>query len=152
MVREICKDEAFLAQKAEPATADDLGVAQDLLDTLIAHKDGCVGLAANMIGVNKRIIAFENGGKYMIMLNPVIIKKLRGGLPVACRHAQDRTLALHKSSVAERKVPDSGQDLHELYRRDNSARDRPLRGDHNIKQRKTPHLTGEEFLRSCAEI
>ncbi len=76
MIREICKDEAFLAQKAEPATADDLGVAQDLLDTLIAHKDGCVGLAANMIGVNKRIIAFENGGKYMIMLNPVIIKKL----------------------------------------------------------------------------
>ena len=76
MIREICKDEAFLAQKAEPATADDLGVAQDLLDTLIAHKDGCVGMAANMIGVNKRIIAFENGGKYMIMLNPVIIKKL----------------------------------------------------------------------------
>ena len=75
MIREICKDEAFLAQKAEPATADDLGVAQDLLDTLIAHKDGCVGMAANMIGVNKRIIAFENGGKYMIMLNPVIIKK-----------------------------------------------------------------------------
>ena len=76
MVREICKDEAFLAQRAEPATADDLGVAQDLLDTLIAHKDGCVGMAANMIGVNKRIIAFENDGKYMIMLNPVIIKKL----------------------------------------------------------------------------
>ena len=73
MIREICKDEAFLAQKAEPATADDLGIAQDLLDTLIAHKDGCVGMAANMIGVNKRIIAFENGGKYMIMLNPVII-------------------------------------------------------------------------------
>ena len=72
MVREICKDEAFLAQKAEPATADDLGVAQDLLDTLIAHKDGCVGLAANMIGVNKRIIAFENGGKYMIMLLSLI--------------------------------------------------------------------------------
>lgn len=68
MVREICKDEAFLAQKAEPATADDLGIAQDLLDTLIAHKDGCVGMAANMIGVNKRIIAFENGGKYMIIL------------------------------------------------------------------------------------
>lgn len=76
MIREICKDEAFLAQKAEPATADDLGIAQDLLDTLIAHKDGCVGMAANMIGVNKRIIAFENGGKYTIMLNPVIIKKL----------------------------------------------------------------------------
>lgn len=75
MVREICKDEAFLAQKAEAATADDLGVAQDLLETLIAHKDGCVGMAANMIGVNKRIIAFDNEGEYMLMFNPVIVKK-----------------------------------------------------------------------------
>ena len=74
MVREICKDEAFLAQKAEPATADDLGVAQDLLDTLFAHKDGCVGMAANMIGVCKRIIAFDNAGTYMVMLNPEIVK------------------------------------------------------------------------------
>ena len=76
MVREICKDEAFLAQKAEPATADDLGVAQDLLETLAAHKDGCVGMAANMIGVNKRIIAFDNEGEYMVMFNPVIVKQL----------------------------------------------------------------------------
>ena len=75
MVREICKDEAFLAQKAEPATADDLGVAQDLLETLAAHKDGCVGMAANMIGVNKRIIAFDNGGEYMVMFNPVIVRQ-----------------------------------------------------------------------------
>ena len=75
MVREICKDEAFLAQKAEPATTNDLGVAQDLLDTLVAHKDGCVGMAANMIGINKRIIAFDNEGEYMIMFNPVIIKQ-----------------------------------------------------------------------------
>ena len=75
MVREICKDEAFLAQKAEPATADDLGVAQDLLDTLAAHKDGCVGMAANMIGVNKRIIAFDNEGEYLVMFNPVIVKQ-----------------------------------------------------------------------------
>ena len=75
MVREICKDEAFLAQKAEPATADDLDVAQDLLDTLAAHKDGCVGMAANMIGVNKRIIAFDNEGEYMVMFNPVIVKQ-----------------------------------------------------------------------------
>ena len=75
MVREICKDEAFLAQKAEPATADDFSVAQDLLDTLAAHKDGCVGMAANMIGVNKRIIAFENDGEYMVMFNPVIVKQ-----------------------------------------------------------------------------
>ena len=75
MVREICKDEAFLAQKAEPATANDLGVAQDLLETLVAHKDGCVGMAANMIGVNKRIIAFDNEGEYMVMFNPVIVKQ-----------------------------------------------------------------------------
>ena len=53
MIREICKDDFFLSQKAEPATADDLSVAQDLLDTLTAHKGGCVGMAANMIGVNK---------------------------------------------------------------------------------------------------
>ena len=75
MVREICKDEAFLAQKAEPATVDDLVVAQDLLETLAAHKDGCVGMAANMIGVNKRIIAFDNGGEYMVMFNPAIVKQ-----------------------------------------------------------------------------
>ena len=75
MIREICKDEAFLAQKAEPAAADDLVVAQDLLDTLTAHKDGCVGMAANMIGVTKRIIAFDNEGAYMVMFNPVIVKQ-----------------------------------------------------------------------------
>lgn len=75
MIREICKDEAFLAQKAEPATAEDLPLAQDLLETLIAHRDGCVGMAANMIGVNKRIIAFENDGGYMLMFNPIIVKQ-----------------------------------------------------------------------------
>ena len=77
MVCEICREEAFLAQKAEAATAEDLGVAQDLLDTLAAHRDGCVGMAANMIGVNKRIIAFESDGKYMVMLNPVIVRQDR---------------------------------------------------------------------------
>lgn len=75
MVCEICRDEAFLAQKAEPAAAEDLGTARDLLDTLIAHKDGCVGMAANMIGINKRIIAFDNEGEYTVMLNPTIIKQ-----------------------------------------------------------------------------
>lgn len=75
MIREICRDETFLAQKAAPATADDLATAQDLLDTLTAHKDGCVGMAANMIGVCKRIIAFDNGGAYMVMFNPVIIRQ-----------------------------------------------------------------------------
>lgn len=75
MICEICKDEAFLAQKAEYATTSDLSVAQNLLDTLIAHKDGCVGMAANMIGVNKCIIAFDNEGEYMVMFNPVIVKR-----------------------------------------------------------------------------
>ena len=75
MIREICKDEAFLAQRAEPATAEDLGTAQDLLDTLAAHRDGCVGMAANMIGVNKRIIVFDNDGEYTVMLNPVVIRQ-----------------------------------------------------------------------------
>ena len=75
MVREICRDQFFLARKAEPATADDLSVGQDLLDTLAAHKDGCVGMAANMICVNKRIVVFDNEGEYMLMFNPVIVKQ-----------------------------------------------------------------------------
>ena len=75
MIQEICKDERFLAQKAEPATHDDLPIAQDLIDTLTAHKDGCVGMAANMIGVNKRIIIFDNEGAYQVMFNPVIVKQ-----------------------------------------------------------------------------
>lgn len=75
MVREITRDTVFLSMRAEPATPADLPVADDLLETLKAHKDGCVGMAANMIGVKKRIIAFDNDGKYMEMFNPEIIKK-----------------------------------------------------------------------------
>lgn len=75
MIREICKDEIFLSQKAEPAVPGDLAVAADLLETLVHHQDGCVGMAANMIGVNKRIIAFETDDGYMVMFNPEIIKK-----------------------------------------------------------------------------
>lgn len=75
MIRDICKDETFLAQKAEPATPEDLPAAADLLETLTHHSAGCVGMAANMIGVNKRIIAFDNEGEYMVMFNPVIVKQ-----------------------------------------------------------------------------
>ena len=78
MIRDICKDELFLARKAAPASPEDLSIAQDLLETLIAHKDGCVGMAANMIGVNKRIIAFDNEGTYMVMFNPQIVKQSGG--------------------------------------------------------------------------
>lgn len=74
MVQPIMKDTAFLAQRAADAAPEDLPVAQDLLDTLQAHAAGCVGMAANMIGINKRIIAFDNEGTYMVMFNPEIIK------------------------------------------------------------------------------
>ena len=75
MIKELVHDPIFLSLKSEVATKEDLQVAEDLLDTLIAHKDGCVGMAANMIGVRKRIIAFDNEGAYMVMFNPEIIKK-----------------------------------------------------------------------------
>ena len=75
MVKELVHDPLFLAQKSETATKEDLPTAQDLLETLIAHEDSCVGMAANMIGVLKRIIAVENNGEYLVMLNPEIIKQ-----------------------------------------------------------------------------
>ena len=74
MVKEVVHDPIFLGGKSEPATEADLQVAQDLLDTLTANKEACVGMAANMIGVRKRIIVFDNEGTYMIMLNPEILK------------------------------------------------------------------------------
>ena len=74
MVKEIMHDPIFLALKSEQATMEDFQIAQDLLDTLVANKDACVGMAANMIGVRKRIIAFDNEGTYMTMFNPEIVK------------------------------------------------------------------------------
>ena len=129
MICEICRDEGFLAQKAEAAGAEDLGTAQDLLDTLIAHKDGCVGMAANMIGVCKRIIAFDNEGKFEVMLNPEIIKQS------GAYEAEEGCLSLDgtrkalphdKGALAQREASGAHQDLHRLHRRDNPARDRPL--------------------------
>ena len=79
MIKPLTHDPLFLAKKSSPATSDDLQTATDLLDTLISHKESCVGMAANMIGVSKRIIAFlDESGKaptYTVMLNPEIIKK-----------------------------------------------------------------------------
>lgn len=74
MVKEVIHDPVFLAMQSEPATVEDLQVARDLLDTLAANKDACVGMAANMIGVLKRIIVFDNDGEYMTMFNPQILK------------------------------------------------------------------------------
>ncbi len=75
MVRDICKDVLFLSQKSEPATKEDMQVIQDLLDTLKANEAGCVGMAANMIGVKKRIIVVNMGFLNVAMLNPVIVKR-----------------------------------------------------------------------------
>ncbi len=74
MVREIVHDTFFLAQKSEKAGAEDLQTARDLLDTLAAHRESCVGMAANMIGVLKQIIVFDCDGTDMVMLNPEIVR------------------------------------------------------------------------------
>ena len=75
MVRELIHDPILLARPSVPAAAEDLQAAQDLLDTLMAHKESCVGMAANMIGIHKQIIVFDNEGSPMIMFNPQIISK-----------------------------------------------------------------------------
>ena len=74
MIRPIEKDPFFLGRKSRQATAEDITIVRDLLDTLTAHREGCVGMAANMIGQAVRIIAFDNEGSCMAMLNPEIIK------------------------------------------------------------------------------
>ena len=97
MIRPIMKDPIFLAQKSAPAAAPDLPVAQDLRDTLKAHREGCVGMAANMIGVSRRIIIFDDNGS--------------------------ATVTLHQGTVPERAVSDASQNLHRLYGADHPARD-----------------------------
>ena len=73
MIREIVTDTFFLSQKSEPATKQDQQVIQDLLDTIHAHADHCVGMAANMIGVRKTILVAQIGATYQILINPVIV-------------------------------------------------------------------------------
>lgn len=75
MIRNIVKDVLFLEQKSEPATKEDVEVINDLIDTLRANLDHCVGMAANMIGVKKRILVFSVGNIIVPMVNPVILKK-----------------------------------------------------------------------------
>ncbi len=75
MIRPVIHDPIFLGTRSEAATKEDLPLAQDLLDTLIANSAGCVGMAANMIGVRKRIIVFNDQGTYMTMFNPKIVHK-----------------------------------------------------------------------------
>ena len=75
MIKELMHDPIFLAGKSEEATKEDVAVANDLLETLMAHRESCVGMAANMIGVNKRIIAVNMGFANIAMLNPMIVSK-----------------------------------------------------------------------------
>lgn len=75
MVRQLVHDPILLARRSAPAGKEDLDTARDLLDTLLAHQDSCVGMAANMIGITKRIIAIQDGPGYSLMLNPEILKK-----------------------------------------------------------------------------
>lgn len=75
MVRPIIRDIVFLKRKSVPASKADIRVIEDLKDTLKAHRDGCVGMAANMIGFSKRIIIIDSGLGYIVMLNPVIVRK-----------------------------------------------------------------------------
>ena len=97
MVKPIVKDPIFLARKSVSATAEDSQVAQDLQDTLEAHREGCVGMAANMIGVNKRI------------------------MPLPQRHAKDEALPEHQGPVSKRAFPAADQDLHRLDGPDHPA-------------------------------
>ena len=95
MVRPLMTDTVFLAQKAQPADAGDVAVADDLLDTLKAHEDGCVGMAANMIGVNKAIIVFDNDGTPLEMFNPVILYRKTKRHRTIKVQWQDRTMQTH---------------------------------------------------------
>ncbi len=72
MVRPIVKDKFLLSQKSSPAGKEDLQTAQDLVETIAAHAEECVGMAANMIGVLKRMIVFQENNRYVVMLNPVV--------------------------------------------------------------------------------
>ena len=74
MIRERVTDQFSLSQKSILATPEDLPVVQDLLDTIKAHEQECVGMAANMIGVNKNIIVVNDNGKYLVMINPIVLK------------------------------------------------------------------------------
>ena len=94
------KDPIFLAIPSEPATEADLQVGRDLLDTLAAHAEGCVGMAANMIGISKRIIVFDNEGTYMVMYNPEIVKQSdRYEAEEGCLSLEGRRKAIRYRSI-----------------------------------------------------
>ena len=104
MIKEIVKDTFLLSRRCEAATLDDLQTVQDLQDTLQAHADHCVGMAANMIGVLKRIIVFQDGGSYVSLLNTVIIKtgdkRYTAEEGCLCHSTQKKALRYEKIKVS----------------------------------------------------
>ena len=134
MIRRIVTDTAFLSQRSEPAAPFDRTVGQDLLDTLRANQDRCVGLAANMIGANKRVIAVSDEGRLQVFYNPEITRSSRPyeteegclSLPGTRRVTRYACIRLHwqdeQGDAARTGLP--GPD-----RADHTARVRPLRGD-----------------------
>ena len=156
MIREICKDEKFLAQKAEQATPDDIQTATDLLETLEAHKDGCVGMAANMIGVNKRIIAFDNEGTYMVMFNPQIVKQSGGyeaeeGCLSLTGTRKTRRWQSIKVQYQNEKFQTRLKNLHRLDCTDYPARNRPLQRHHYLrKKQKCKPAHTKRHAKRCA--
>ena len=132
MIQPIVHDPLFLAQKSARATPADADTARDLLETLTAHADGCVGMAANMIGVAKRIIAVEAEDGYLVLFNPVILKKIRplqhrGGLSFAGGCAPHQALEKHQGAVRNCRRQAAHPHLYRLDGPDHPARDRPLR-------------------------
>ena len=129
MIQPIMHDPLFLAQKSAPATPEDAPVARDLLETLTAHADGCVGMAANMIGVLKRIIAVEAEDGYLVLFNPVILKKSGQYEAEEGCLSENNALPEHQGAVSDHGRPTAHQDLYRLDGADHPARDRPLRWD-----------------------
>ena len=132
MIQPIVHDPLFLAQKSAPATPADAAAARDLLETLTAHADGCVGMAANMIGVAKRIIAVEAEDGYLVLFNPVILKKsgpynTEEGLSFAGGCAPHQALEKHQGAVRNCRRQAAHPHLYRLDGPDHPARDRPLR-------------------------
>ena len=135
MVREICRDEGFLAQKARACHVGRPWTRRGTCWTRCSRtRTGCVGMAANMIGVNKRIIAFDNEGHYMVMFNPVIVKQsgpyeAEEGCLSLTGTAEDQAVPdPSRCSWQNEKFQEPAEDLHRLDGGDHPARDRPLRG------------------------
>ena len=123
MIQPICRDVFFLSRPSRPAQIQDSTIGADLLDTLKANQERCVGMAANMIGQAVRIIAVDNGGEYLLMYDPETGGSLRSrrGLPLPGGHPEGHPLQKDQSPLPERGLPDPHQNLSGFYGPDYSA-------------------------------